>query len=777
MQGLVIRSLVLIELAGVIILSGCSGAAQDASSLEMPLSTVEIVDMIPAGGSSAVKLRSKISVTFNTAMDARTITNQSVRVVGPHGPIDGAVTYDAATFTMTFTPVKPLEDLADFTVTVLPAVMNLQGNSLATNHQWKFSTTHMAWLVENGSLIKHSAANEEILRVDTLDCKGLSSYTPLAFDPNDASLWIADTNNDRLLKVDSEGALIFNLPQRSPQGIAVDSRDGSVWSSEFIDIASGSRLVKRSALGIRLLETASGISSSALNNAMAWSKSDNGLWVADYQTNVLKILDNVANDYNAAGPGGTSHLRIGGFLGQPFNLAYGEKGNSSYMWVADRGGAIVKLRMDGTEELRRAPSAFSQLWAVSLDSADESVWASSPDRVAKYSATGDFLLNLGGYTRIDDLAADPFDGGAWVGNTIAPEATIKLSSTGTEMWRRAGAGAHAIRLKTEATPGRRIYVDKNFASTKGDGSLENPLVTLAAGVAKARAGDTVYAFPGNYRENVTLKSNVKLAGAGPDTTIITGEGNTNVVEGLDVASTGIEGFTITGSGPTSGGLYCVNCKNIVIRNNHIVDNGNSTTSSGIVLQGSSAFVEHNYIAGNATDGIDLIGGSSSIIRNNIIAGNKDSGIYSGSGSAGNYIVNNVIDHNGNGMGGRVGILTWVNDVISNNIISNNGRDPADSNGFSVGIYVASASASLPTPVITYNDLFNNAQGPYGKGVSPGIGNVTGDPLLIGKTDYHLQDSSPIRNTGDPALPDGGVTCTDKNRASDMGAYGGPWGIW
>jgi parallel beta-helix repeat protein len=629
-------------------------------------------------------------------------------------------------------------------------------------------TYYVAWINEGDSIVKVASSRDELLKIDTINCESMSAYTQFALDPNDYSLWIADTNNNRIIKLDEQGKLVVLIDQYSAQGTAVDPRDGSVWSS-YYDSATSRNLKKRDSIGLIVIETAYGLSGSMMDNAMSWDTGDNSLWFADYSTYIFKLFgtDAELSGYNLSGSSGTNHLRIGGFTGQPFTVSV-YPGSTGHVWASDRDGAVLQFSTTGSLNLNRAPSGITSVDCVSADISDGSVWLGGSGRVAKYSSAGDSLINAAGFTGFETIEADPFDGGAWVGLN---NGLIKISSSGTEEWRRTSGAIQSIALQKETDQRRTIYVSNSGSDINGDGSQGNPYGTIGKGTAEAASGDTVSVAAGTYNENVSLKNGVRIIGAGSGITTIQGLGTAQVVDGTAVQNAEISGFTITGSSSTTSGMYCADCTGLVIRQNSIIDNGDSTTSNGILLTGAStALIEHNVITGNATSGITIGGTSRVIVRNNIIAQNSDCGIFHNS-SGTSYIINNVIDRNGTVSGGRSGILTWEPDVIMNNIITNNGYASYNT---SVGIYVASGAI----PIISYNNVWGNFNGDY-YGVSAGNGDISSDPLFnTAPGDYHLQAGSPSINAGDPNIYDEGVDCSDyTNRRNDMGAYGGPWGNW
>jgi hypothetical protein len=57
------------------------------------------------------------------------------------GSVTGTVTYDSATKTAQFKPLKDLEKNTTYTVTLTTGIRNSLGNALASNYTWNFTTS------------------------------------------------------------------------------------------------------------------------------------------------------------------------------------------------------------------------------------------------------------------------------------------------------------------------------------------------------------------------------------------------------------------------------------------------------------------------------------------------------------------------------------------------------------------------------------------------------------------------------------------------------------
>jgi hypothetical protein len=105
----------------------------------------------PANQEDGVGLNRVISATFNTNMDPATLTLDAFTIVNKAGGrtsestqnsehLTGAVTYDAATFTMHFTPTENTKANTTYTVTIGTSVKDLLGFALQKPYEWTFKT-------------------------------------------------------------------------------------------------------------------------------------------------------------------------------------------------------------------------------------------------------------------------------------------------------------------------------------------------------------------------------------------------------------------------------------------------------------------------------------------------------------------------------------------------------------------------------------------------------------------------------------------------------------
>ncbi len=200
-----------------------------------------------------------------------------------------------------------------------------------------------------------------------------------------------------------------------------------------------------------------------------------------------------------------------------------------------------------------------------------------------------------------------------------------------------------------------------------------------------------------------------------------------------------------------GGILCVSSSLIEVINCHISANQVVGEGGGVYSENSGLDASRSVIIGNtAYDG----GG---FALNNCDAVISNCTIFENAANV-------------NGDGGGIYLRGQSNPVITNCAITDNSGE---------GLYVTDGS-----PNVSFNDCFNNSGGNYGgAGVDTDLGVPTGenangdpcdnfdnialDPMYFDpdNDDFHLQDSSPCIDAGDPASP-----LDPDNTVADIGAF-------
>lgn len=101
-----------------------------------------VTSTVPTSGASGVLVSSTVVANFSEAMDVASISAVSFTVTGPGAtPVAGSVLYDVATESAKFTPSALLASGTVFTARITTAVQDENGNNMAVDYVWTFTTT------------------------------------------------------------------------------------------------------------------------------------------------------------------------------------------------------------------------------------------------------------------------------------------------------------------------------------------------------------------------------------------------------------------------------------------------------------------------------------------------------------------------------------------------------------------------------------------------------------------------------------------------------------
>jgi hypothetical protein len=177
------------------------------------------------------------------------------------------------------------------------------------------------------------------------------------------------------------------------------------------------------------------------------------------------------------------------------------------------------------------------------------------------------------------------------------------------------------------------------------------------------------------------------------------------------------------------------------------------------------FIKGNIISSNRGEkggGIGLIGGWAYSIEDNLITGNiapNGAAVFCSSSSSNAWVIsNNTISHNAGTYAGGIYCSLGSDMEIKNNIVCNS------TDGFGI-YYGMSPKEPNPLLLISYNDVWGNADGEYG-GSCPDQtgfnGNISADPLFcnLQNGNYLLNNTSPCVGAGEGGINIGafGVGC-------------------
>ncbi|MBT4136493.1 MAG: hypothetical protein HOE48_01200, partial [Candidatus Latescibacteria bacterium] len=300
------------------------------------------------------------------------------------------------------------------------------------------------------------------------------------------------------------------------------------------------------------------------------------------------------------------------------------------------------------------------------------------------------------------------------GGTTWAQHTVETTETLTDVWIAADqtsgwiTGYNGVLL----TFGDSTTQPDPPSPSEADIHVPGDYVTIQDAINAANAGQTISVAAGTYVENISLKENVAIIGAGAESTTIDG-GGSDVVYGADGAS--VSGFTLTNGGDSGVFAWSTSptVENCIITN---CDQGIATAADAII--------HSNIIVKNSGYGI-FAGTSSTIgrpasptITNNLILqnGSDASGItlY----QAGGLVINNTIDANGTyGINVSKG-PDPISIEIKNNLVTNNGWYGI--NGYEF---------DNVTQISNYNNVWNNAWDNYDD-LLPGPNSGSEDPLYV-----------------------------------------------
>jgi len=95
-----------------------------------------VVSTSPVADATDVPVTTTVTATFSEAMDESTITTGSFTIAG----VVGSVSYNAGTYTATFTPTINLAYETTYTASLSTAITDVAGNPLASAYSWSFTT-------------------------------------------------------------------------------------------------------------------------------------------------------------------------------------------------------------------------------------------------------------------------------------------------------------------------------------------------------------------------------------------------------------------------------------------------------------------------------------------------------------------------------------------------------------------------------------------------------------------------------------------------------------
>lgn len=244
------------------------------------------------------------------------------------------------------------------------------------------------------------------------------------------------------------------------------------------------------------------------------------------------------------------------------------------------------------------------------------------------------------------------------------------------------------------------------------------LATIGAAVSAASSGDVIQVAAGTYKEDVTINKTLSLIGAGSASTIIDATGlanGINVDGSASAPKSGVSGVVVSGftvENANFQGILVQNASFVTIWNNQVLNNNKALVPSaaGSTCPGLLAAFQ----AGEGFDcgeGINLTGVDHSVVSNNVVQHNSGGMLISDDTGAShdNVISGNLVSDNGFACGitmaSHSGMGVYQNTVSGNQSLRNGlllfGQ------GAGIGMYAAGPGMKTYANVVVGNVIMGN----------------------------------------------------------------------
>src|SRR5581483_9216274 len=242
--------------------------------------------------------------------------------------------------------------------------------------------------------------------------------------------------------------------------------------------------------------------------------------------------------------------------------------------------------------------------------------------------------------------------------------------------------------------------------------------TIGAAVTAAAEGDVIQVAAGTYKEDVKINKPLSLIGAGSATTILdaTGLANGVNVDGSaaapksGVANVVVAGLTVENA--NFQGILVQNASFVTIYNNQVLGNNKGLVTSGSepTCPGLPAALAQGEDF-DCGEGIHLTAADHTVVSNNVVQHNSGGILISDDTGAvhDNVISNNLVSDNGFACGitmaSHSGMGVYHNTVVGNQSLRNGLLAPGQ--GAGVGLYAPGPGSQTYANVVVNNQLMGN----------------------------------------------------------------------
>jgi predicted outer membrane repeat protein len=350
----------------------------------------------------------------------------------------------------------------------------------------------------------------------------------------------------------------------------------------------------------------------------------------------------------------------------------------------------------------------------------------------------------------------------------------------------------------------RVIAELGASQTTLDGDGDGPIVTIAGGHSNTAQ---LRGFTITGGTSLTSGGGVQITGSSPTISECVFDGNTATEHGGGLAATSsdlvLDGNTFTDNQSAySGGGAWVSVGEVVITDNTFTDNEALGIDGGglfVLSMGDDIVVSGNLFVGNTAgdDGgnayIENFNGE--IFHNEFsegLAGDDGGGLMINTTTGITEIDNNLFVGNASEQGAGLHVYFAEPQVNNNTFFDNHGSDPLRPSTLRIfdGIYRNNIIAGgtgygvdiVNIDIFSYNDVHGFSPGGYYATDLEGVNsNIAQGPMFTtasadqdaSNDDLTLQSGSPCVDAGLPAADYFDLDGTP----NDMGAYGGPFGLW